>query len=112
MKNADYKNLNLSQRSVMRRLDDMAEDIEILSILIRMFIQDPDTTRQKLMDQVKSIPAVAVSADYQNHWLANLQHDKLRKLVAQMQQRDRNITARKVTKQDKEKAFIMAHHKL
>jgi len=110
MRNADYKNLNLSQRSINRRLDDMAEDIELLSVLIRMFIADPSDIRQKLMDAVKPEQADAVPTNYQNQWLANIQQDKLRKLVAQLQQRQRNQAARKVSKQDIERAFVVANH--
>jgi hypothetical protein len=48
MRNADYESWSLSQRNLNRRLDHMAEDMEILSELFRLFITDPVGTRQEL----------------------------------------------------------------
>jgi hypothetical protein len=112
MRNADYESWSLSQRSLNRRLDNIAEDVEMLSILIRMFIANPAGTKQRLLDAAKPMSKGAVSADYQNQWLTNIQHDKLLELIAQMQHHERNIASKKITQQDKVKAFIIAHHKL
>ena len=109
MRSADYKSLNLSQRSIHRRLDDMAEDIALLSALIQMFIADPVGTRQTLMDASKNPQTQligAVPVNYQNQWLKNINHDKLLRLIAQRQRRDRNVAATKITKQDIETAFV------
>ena len=115
MRNADYESWNLSQRSINRRLDDMAEDIALLSALIQMFIADPVGTRQTLMDASKHPQTQqigAVSASYQNQWLKNINHDKLLRLIAQLQRRDRHTAATKINKQDIETAFVAAHHKI
>lgn len=110
MRNADYESWSLSQRNLNRRLDDMAEDIEILSELFRLFITDPAGTRQELMDAVQPEAVGPVSSDYQARWLDNIQKDKLRKLIARKQQQQRNLAAKKVTPQDTEQAFIAANH--
>ena len=44
--------------------------------------------------------------------LKNINHNKLLKLIAQIQRRDRNAAAQKVSKQDIETAFVAAHHKI
>jgi hypothetical protein len=110
MRNADYKNLNLSQRSINRRLDHMAEDMEILSELFRLFIADPVGIRQELMDAVQPSITGPVDADTQGRWLEKIQKDKLRKLIARTQQKQRSLAAKKVTPQDTEQAFIFANH--
>ena len=110
MRNADYKNLNLSQRSINRRLDHMAEDMEILSELFRLFITDPAGIRQELMDAAQPSITGPLSADYQARWLEKIQKDKLRKLIARKQQQQRNLAAKKVTPQDTEQAFVAANH--
>ena len=110
MRNADYESWSLSQRNLNRRLDHMAEDMEILSELFRLFITDPAGIRHELMDAVQPSIAGAVSSDYQARWLDNIQKDKLRKLIARKQQQQRNLAAKKVTPQDTEQAFIAANH--
>ena len=110
MRNADYESWSLSQRNLNRRLDHMAEDMEILSELFRLFITDPAGTRQELMDAVEPAITGPVSADYQARWLEKIQKDKLRKLIARKQQQQRNLAAKKVTPQDTEQAFIAANH--
>ena len=112
MRNADYESWSLSQRNLNRRLDHMAEDMEILSELFRLFITDPAGTRQELMDAAQPEAVRPVSADYQARWLDNIQKDKLRKLIARKQQQQRNLAAQKVTPQDVERAFIAANHLL
>jgi hypothetical protein len=110
MRNADYESWSLLQRNLNRRLDDIAEDMEILSELFRLFITDPAGTRQELMDAAQPEAVGPVSADYQARWLDNIQKDKLRKLIARTQQKQRNLAAKKVTPQDTEQAFIAANH--
>ena len=110
MRNADYESWSLSQRNLNRRLDHMAEDMEILSELFRLFITDPAGTRKELMDAAQPEAVGPVSADYQARWLDNIQKDKLRKLIARKQQQQRNLAAKKVTPQDTEQAFIAANH--
>jgi adenylate kinase len=88
----------------------MAEDMEILSELFRLFITDPAGTRKELMDAAQPEAVGPVSADYQARWLDNIQKDKLRKLIARKQQQQRNLAAKKVTPQDTEQAFIAANH--
>ena len=110
MRNADYESWSLSQRNLNRRLDHMAEDMEILSELFRLFITDPAGTRKELMDAAQPEAVGPVSADYQARWLDNIQKDKLRKLIARKQQQQRNLAAKKVTPQDTEQAFVAANH--
>jgi hypothetical protein len=110
MRNADYESWSLLQRNLNRRLDHMAEDMEILSELFRLFITDPAGTRKELMDAAQPEAVGPVSADYQARWLDNIQKDKLRKLMARTQQKQRNLAAKKVTPQDAEQAFIAANH--
>ena len=110
MRNADYESWSLLQRNLNRRLDHMAEDMEILSELFRLFITDPAGTRKELMDAAQPEAVGPVSADYQARWLDNIQKDKLRKLIARKQQQQRNLAAKKVTPQDTEQAFIAANH--
>ena len=110
MRNADYESWSLSQRNLNRRLDHMAEDMEILSELFRLFITDPVGTRQELMDAAQPSITGPLSSDYQARWLDNIQKDKLKKLVARTQQKQRNLAAKKVTPQDTEQAFIAANH--
>ncbi len=110
MRNADYESWSLLQRNLNRRLDHMAEDMEILSELFRLFITDPAGTRKELMDAAQPEAVGPVSADYQARWLDNIQKDKLRKLIARKQQQQRNLAAKKVTPQDTEQAFVAANH--
>ena len=110
MRNADYESWSLLQRNLNRRLDHMAEDMEILSELFRLFITDPAGTRQELMDAVQQSITGPVSSDYQARWLEKIQKDKLRKLIARKQQQQRNLAAKKVTPQDTEQAFVAANH--
>ena len=112
MKNADLESWNSLHRNLNRRIDDMMEDIELLSALILMFIDNPDATRNKLMSENQSLNIGIVSDGYQKNWLANINHQKLLKLISQMQQRQRNIAANTFNKNDIEKSFILAHHKL
>ena len=112
MRNADYESWSLSQRSLNRRLDHMAEDMEIMLLLFRLFIADPAGTRQQLRDAAEPVISGPVSADYQARWLDNIQKNKLRKLIARKQQQQRNLAAQKVTPQDAERAFIAANHLL
>ena len=110
MRNADYESWSLLQRNLNRRLDDIAEDMEILSELFRLFITDPAGTRKELMDAAQPEAVGPVSADYQARWLEKIQKDKLRKLIARKQQQQRNLAAKKVTPQDTEQAFVAANH--
>ena len=110
MRNADYESWSLLQRNLNRRLDHMAEDMEILSELFRLFITDPAGTRKELMDAAQPEAVGPVSADYQARWLDNIQKDKLRKLIARKQQQQRNLAAKKVTALDTEQAFVAANH--
>ena len=110
MRNADYESWSLSQRNLNRRLDDMAEDMQILSQLFRLFIVDPVGTRQELMDAAQPAITGPVDAQTQARWLEKIQKDKLRKLIAMAQQKQRNTAALKVSPQDAERAFIAANH--
>ena len=91
MRNADYESWSLSQRNLNRRLDDMAEDMQILSELFRLFIVDPVGTRQELMDAAQPATTGPVDAQTQARWLEKIQKDKLRKLIARAQQQQRNL---------------------
>ena len=110
MRNADYKSWCLLQRNLNRRLDYITEDMEILSELFRLFITDPVGVRQELMDAVEPAVTEPVSADYQARWLASIQKNKLRKLIAMVQQKQRNSAAMKVSPLEVEKAIVAANH--
>ena len=88
----------------------MAEDMQILSELFRLFIVDPVGTRQELMDAAQPATTGPVDAQTQARWLEKIQKDKLRKLIAMAQQKQRNSAALKVSPQDAERAFIAANH--